>query len=48
MTYKSPKLKKNTFTIEELVRGVQRWDELTMPIYWAYTNKHPRPKRPRG
>lgn len=47
MTYKSPKLKRSIFTVEELVRGVQQWDEWTMPIYWAYTNKHPHPNRPR-
>lgn len=38
--YKSPKLKNNIVTVEQLVAAVEKWDEWTMPIYWAYSRKH--------
>lgn len=38
--YKSKKLKNNIVTIEQLVAAVEKWDEWTMPIYWAYSRKH--------
>lgn len=38
--YKSPKLKNNIVTVEQLVAAVEKWDDWTMPIYWAYSRKH--------
>ena len=28
------------FTMEQLVAAVEKWDDWTMPIYWAYSRKH--------